>query len=518
MCLHYLSKTKGSVDGGCSPRSLAGNQFFPGPAKPFIFAILIPICLFIFSCRDAWKHTILDDKISVKDIRDDYTYFRLILEAVHPGLYLYVSQKEMNRRFDSVYNSLDKDLTLLDFYNRISPIINSIHCGHTSIYPPEVFADSVHKMKAYFPIPVNMVNERLLVNSTDFDIPLGAEIISVNKEKVSRFLPFLWNYEPVDGFNKRYQQEEGGWDFASNYFKYKGPHSSFWIGYKKDSSASIIETEIEAQTYGRALEGNRHFALPEDVNYDMELFDEDGYAILTIYTFGYDTWSTDKAFENFITNSFRLLKQSPKIRNLIIDLRNNTGGNFHNMFHLYGQVTHRQEWKEFKSAYTVFNRIPFTPYLAKGENDLAVLQASLDSNFSTKKDGRSVRQYTDNETMYPSDYRFGGNMVVLINSNVQSAAAYFAALVKDEGKSKIVGDETGGSGTNTNSFHLLTYELPHSKIQLTVPVVHAEFSLENNRIKAGHGVVPDYPVSISLANLIENTDTQLNFVLDSLLR
>ncbi len=266
------------------------------------------------------------------------------------------------------------------------------------------------------------------------------------------------------------------------------------------------------------LLGNRHFMLPEDVNYDLELFDDYGYALLTIYTFGYDSWSTDRAFENFISNSFRLLSQSPKIRNLIIDLRNNTGGNFHNMFHLYGHLTHRAQWKEFKNAYSVFNRIPFTPYLAKGENDVAGIQASLDSSFGNKREGRYVRQYKDNETLFPATTRFKGNVFALINSNVQSAAAYFAALLKDEGLAKIVGDETGGSGTNTNSFHLLTYELPNSKIMLTVPVVHAAFSLENNRLQLGRGVAPDYPVSISLPDLVDNSDTQLNYIIDSLLR
>ncbi|MES2775122.1 MAG: S41 family peptidase [Bacteroidota bacterium] len=474
--------------------------------------------LAFFGCKESLNTTILDEKIPLKNLKDDFTYFRLILEAVHPGLYLYASEKDMNHIFDSVYNTLDADANLLDFYNRLSPVINSIHCGHTSIFAPEAFADSVHKMRGYFPVPVNVVGDKLVVNSTDFDIPLGAEIVSINKERVSKFMPHLYNYEPVDGFNSRYQREEGGWDFSSNYFKYRGPQSTFTIAYKKDSSNEVIETEIAAETFAGMMEGNRHFALPEDVNYDMELFDEDGYAILTIYTFGYDTWSTDKAFENFISNSFRLLRETPHIRNLVIDLRNNTGGNFHNMFHLYANLTHRKEWKEFKSAYTVFNRIPFTPYLAKGENDVAILQATLDSSFGNKREGRSVRQYKDNETLYPSAYTFNGKVFVLINSDVQSAAAYFAALIKDEGIAKIVGDETGGSGTNTNSFHLLTYELPHTKIKLTVPVVHAEYSLENNRIAAGHGVPPDYPVSLSLADLVENNDAQLNFIIDSLLR
>ena len=484
--------------------------------RKFFIYIFFLTCTFI-GCKEG-PHNIVEEKLPIKYLKDDFQSFRRILEAVHPGIYLYNSEKEMNHRFDSVYGTLNADATVLDFVNRLEPIINSLHCGHTSLFLPENFSDSVHKLKAFFPIPVNVVEDKLVVNSTEFEIPLGAEIVSINNEKTSKLLPAMWQYEPVDGYNTLYQQEEGAWDFASNYFKFLGPQTSFKIGYRTEDSNNTIFLNMPAVTYSKVMDTERFFALSEDVNYDMEMFDEEGYALLTIYTFGYDTWSTDRAFENFIKNSFRLIQQSPNIHNLVIDLRNNTGGNFHNMFHLFGYLTKRTEWKEFKTAFTVFNRIPFTPYLSKGENDVAGIQASLDSTFSAKRQGRYVRQYADNETLYPSQYPFKGSVYVLTNSNVQSAAAYFAALLKDEGRAKIIGNETGGSGTNTNSFHLLTYELPNTKIRLTVPVVHAEFSLEQNNNTAGRGVQPDYPVSLSLTDLKENNDAQLGYVLDSLIK
>ena len=482
------------------------------------FLIGLVLLVTIFSCKESGYKTIVDEKIALKDLKEDFTYFRLILEAVHPGLYLYNTKKQMDRRFDSLYMSLNSDATISDFYNRLSILINSVHCGHTSIYTSQDYTDSIHKIKGYFPVPLNVVNDELRVNSEDFEIPLGAEIVSINKEKIKKILPLLWNYEPVDGYNKRYQQEEGAWDFATNYFMLRGPQQGFVVGYKKDDSSAVEEVVLEPKNYAGVLEASRYFALAEDVNYDMEMYEQYGYAILTIYTFGYDTWSTDNAFENFINNSFKLLKKTPGVRNLIIDLRNNTGGNFHDMFHLYGYLTHKAEWKEFNSAYTVFNRIPFLPYLATGDNDVSGVQASIDSSFTARKVGRYVKEYTSNETMYQAEDVFKGNVFALINSNVQSAAAYFAALLKDEGHTKIIGDETGGSGTNTNSFHLLTYELPHSKIKISLPVVHAEYVLENNRHSAGHGVSPDYPVSLSLSGLKENTDNQMNFIIDSLIR
>jgi hypothetical protein len=369
-------------------------------------------------------------------------------------------------------------------------------------------------------MPLAVIDNRLIVNSTSYNIPLGAEILSINGEKTEKLLPKLWKYETVDGFNTMYQQEEGVWDFAMNYFLIKGPQKEFRVRYKTTDDNEHTDTEIlDPETYNAAADdnfANRYYYFAEDVNYDMDVIDSIHTAVMTVYTFGYDTYSTDRAFTRFVKNSFRLLQRSPEIKNLVIDLRNNTGGNFHDMFYLYGYLTRKAEWKEFKSAYTVFNKIPYTPYLAKGENDVEGIQASLDSSFGYRRQGRSVRQYTDNETKYAAANPFKGQVYVITNTNVQSAASYFASLLQDEGRAKIIGSETGGSGSSTNSFHVLTYELAHTHIRLNVPVVHADFSLQKN-YAGGRGVLPDYPVPLTLADLKNNTDPQLGFVLDSLI-
>lgn len=475
---------------------------------------------FVNGCKEKKPPSFLDAELPAKDLKEDFTYFRMILESVHPGLYQYQSKVSVDRQMDSVYNLLRKNDNTLSFYNRLIPLVNNIHCGHTSLFLPATLSDSIRKLNGFFPIPLTVIDNRLIVNSTSYEIPLGAEIVAINKEHTEKILPKLWKYEPVDGFNTLYQQEEGVWDFAMNYFLLKGPQPFFTIRFKTADNDAIRQVTVEADTYSDALDhnfSNRFYYFAEDVNYDMELVDSINTAIMTIYTFGFDTYSADRAFTRFVKNSFRLLLHSPEIKNLVIDLRNNTGGNFHDMFYLQSYLTRRQEWKEFKSAYTVFNRIPFTPYLAKGENDVEGIQASIDSTFDHHPKGRSVRQYAGNETKYAAAQTFKGNVYVITNTNVQSAASYFAALLQDEGRAKIIGSETGGSGSNTNSFHVLTYELPHTHIRLNVPVVHAEFSLLRN-VAGGRGVMPDYPVPLTLSDIETNNDPQLSFVLDSLIK
>lgn len=533
-------------------------------SSTFLFFTFYFLLLTFSGCMEKSQH-IYTKKIAVKQLQEDFNYYRLILESAHPGLYQFTSVNRMTYIFDSTYKTIKGDISVFDFYNKLAYITNQIRCAHTSLFFPETISDSLDNTGGFFPVPLAFVQGKLVINSNmNNNLPLGSQIVSINNEPVDQVLANIEMYESVDGFVPQFQQEAAALDFAQNYFYRYGPQNYFLIKYtdpqnqepnaspkklgklddKKrnsqgDSSIGIGSSQkrnfskqaifksvvSSAKILPRTLKmiterayDERYYAFPEDVNYDLDLWDSIGTARMNIHTFGYDTYSTDRAFTHFLKNSFRLLQASPHIQNLIIDMRNNTGGNFKDMFNLYSYLTNRNDWREFSGAYTVFNCIPFIPYLAKGSNDVEGIQASLDSSFQYRKLGRIVRQYSDNNVLHRAKPHFVGNVYVVTNTNVQSAAAYFAALLKDEGRAQIIGSETGGSGSCTNSFHILAYELPNTHIRLNVPIVHASFYLQNKKHINGRGVIPDHVVALSLTDLKENNDPQLSYILDSLIK
>jgi C-terminal processing protease CtpA/Prc len=98
-----------------------------------------------------------------------------------------------------------------------------------------------------------------------------------------------------------------------------------------------------------------------------------------------------------------------------------------------------------------------------------------------------------------------------------SAASYFALMVKNAGRGKIVGEETTGGAYSGNGFTTLKYILPNSKISVNFPYAHMIYSFKEKK-NTGHGLLPDYHIPDSYESFKENEDRQVTFILDSLIQ
>jgi hypothetical protein len=75
----------------------------------------------------------------------------------------------------------------------------------------------------------------------------------------------------------------------------------------------------------------------------------------------------------------------------------------------------------------------------------------------------------------PSPYAFRGSVVLLTDGGTFSAAAYFTALFGQYKRGDILGAPTAGSIRQITAGHLLNYELPNTRIRVTVPLAKITF-------------------------------------------
>ena len=98
-------------------------------AVPLVFLF----SLFLISCS-VNKIYSPSEKIPRKALQEDYMILKNILENKHPSLYWYTSKDSMDRFFSKYYDAIADSMNELQFaWQVLAPLVDKIHCGHTSV-------------------------------------------------------------------------------------------------------------------------------------------------------------------------------------------------------------------------------------------------------------------------------------------------------------------------------------------------------------------------------------------------
>lgn len=454
-------------------------------------------------------------------MQQDFMVFRAVLEKAHPGIYTYAGKNEMNRCFDSVYRTLDAPMDMRAFHQKLSFIVDKIGCSHTNLYLPKNYYDTILKRNNFFPVPVIYVDGGLYINSDMWELPVGTHIVSINGNSAEQIMQRIYDYNVPDGRNKNYNLSQAAAEFAYNYFLAYGPCISFQVEYVEPGSTVNEVTTLPAVTLEKHLAEynvNSYYNYSSEVGYDFEVIDSIHTAILTLRSFSYGTSATFTAYKNFLINSFTLLKNEGGINNLVIDCRNNIGGDYENIFLLYRFLA-RKAFKEVDSATVRFDKTPYTRFLDPdfALNERPSLDSMVKTEFCRLPNGDNAMKEEENNLRRPHPMAFGGNVFVITNNNVVSAASNFVAMMKDSKRGVIVGEQTGGGYNSHNGFTRMLYKLPNTGLLLEFSAVKVQHYLEHPQLNK-YGIEPDYPVSYTLNDIIENHDPQLSYIMNNLIK
>ena len=208
---------------------------------------------------------------------------------------------------------------------------------------------------------------------------------------------------------------------------------------------------------------------------------------------------------NIFRKSFKDIKQK-NIQHLVIDLRDNGGGQINDGLNFLSYMIH-------KTLYLPFDRKP----------NLMALNPRYKMSFASKltpfvfstlmpqwpKNGR-LRHYFI--TLPKKNKAFNGQIYVLINGKSFSMSGVAASYLKYKANAITVGEETGGNIAGSNAVVGGKFILPNSKIQILTPMYHIYHDIEvkNN----GRGLIPDYPTHYSKDDIINGVDLDLIKVLE----
>ncbi|MBS0030078.1 S41 family peptidase [Chitinophaga sp. 22321] len=440
----------------------------------------------------------------------DFDLYRSILEKTHAGLYKYHSKEQI----DSIFTAGRKQITAITdvcgFYRQLTTIMSYIGSLHDDIFLPDKLKKQLFAAKGYFPYPVKLADGKLLVNIDGQKMAVGTEIHSINGVPVQQIIPGLYKYYTTDGFNISGKSEGINAWFPWFYFLEYGAAGSFRV------NDSITLPAVSLPAYVAQYKKRHSLALDTAMgdNYTFRLIDSSRAAILTVPTFALGNAESAKhaAYKQFLHSSFNTLK-AKNIRHLIVDIRGNGGGTDPNDLLTFSYLAY-QPFKENASAFTLFQRVPYRQYCTDDTADVRDLEENLLDEHNRFREGKYYQNPDYCRFWQPDSLAFRGNLYLLVDPAVASAASLFASMVRSEGHARVIGSETMGGYYGHTGHNSLSYRLPQSGITFSISVVDLEQYVQPKKeIPYGAGILPDKIIHNSRTDFINNHDAVMDSVL-----
>lgn len=445
-------------------------------------------------------------KFSIKQLQQDYELFMSSLKEAHPGLYRYTSKEKFDKLFSTTKSKISHSMTEEEFYRLLTPLIASIKCGHTKFHragrPDDRYP---FRSENLFPLRLYFVNDKAYVlysYDTAANIPAASEVIAINNKPIVSVINQLRKYITIDGDVQSALYEELNHSFNGYYATFIDDAKNYKITYK--DSGKIVSRYLPAVNH-EAITKRDEKNIPENKLPLRLAYTAGNIAILTIESF-YADESVQK-FYPFIDSVFKDLKDK-NISNLIIDVRNNEGGEEDYGGYLYAYLTDKDFTYYKKLTLTKKGNYSFAKY-AEMPHQLSYLR-----QFIKEKNGEVLftnQQYL--AVQRPKQNRFTGQVYMLINGLSFSVTTELASVVHNNKRATFVGEETGGAyyGNNSGVFAIVT--LPNTKLTIGIPLVGFYSNVSGYPFK-NRGIIPDYEVKSSVYDILSNKDVVMQQTLN----
>ena len=428
----------------------------------------------------------------VKELQQDFQYWRNKLERHHPLLYLYTPKYLLDRYFDSMYHQIKTPMTELEFIQYMAPI-NALICdGHTYVIPGKKNIQKIREQAKLLPLELKFSGNNIYVaQKPAVGVPSieNAQILSINDIKSEDILKVLLSNTESEGYSKTHAIGKINASFRFYYHLFFGFSDSFVITYKfpnsKDSTCLVKADLLKNIQQIRKNNLPSVPALPK-TGLKFHFLNANQTAVIEIHTFSPKT--TNRKFKHEVASIFRQLNTA-KTSNLIIDLRNNTGGNPY--------------------LVTYFLRHLFYESFVQAKECRVVKNRNAEDFY--KRTRRTWYPRYGIGRYKPKKNNFKGNLYVLVNESTFSSAVIFSGVLKKYNRARFIGSATGGNPVIMSGYLIKTSrELPHTRIQYgygSLCTLYDKFS--NNK---GTTFIPDFEIDKN--DLIATNDKVLEYTLN----
>ena len=467
-----------------------------------ISLLLLPLLLWVVVSACQPTAAVADAPISATGLREDFRILRKTLEEAHPGLYWYTAKGRMDAYFDSTYAQLNQDMSEVEFLTRLLPVIAHVRCLHTSVSFSDKPGHQPTRISRVLPLALYPDKGKVYIEKNYSNaLHEGSQLLTINNQPINKLTNQLLRAIPADGYNQTFKEHL----LTHGVFR---EGFALLVGQPREFALTVREPT------GRTVQCTVPALSPTAINQlaathrseAMDLaFPKASVALLTLPTFE----RNNSAFRDSIRAIFRTINQR-NIRTLIIDVRDNGGGNNQNVTELFSYVAARP-FRHLKKTERLAKPITYGPHI-KNQAAFAQLKGTRTAAGTYAMD----YLYAGTSTRKPvNEYGFRGTLLVLANGGTASAASEFVALAHGYKRALVVGEETGGCYYGASGGRYLTLVLPNSQLQVRIPVIRifTDVPEDYKRQPQGRGVLPDYAVRPTIIDRLAHEDPQFETAL-----
>jgi hypothetical protein len=453
-------------------------------------------------------------KLPVKAMHDDLAILWSVIEEMHPAYGVFTSRDSMRLIYNQVVASINQPLTETDFIAYAYPFISNLRCGHTQMRVPVGYKPSGPNPPR-LPFEVLVKNHRAWITTHySNELNTGDEIISMNSTPVAAIVNHGYELYAGDGYNETFKEvflsEYSGFEDACNKYYHWQPPYRLTLRTKQGQLKTVV---LNALAPGVTLN------TPEAKNNSLADWTEaknTDYLPLRFLKNTSTAWFVTKTYQYADTNIYKeAFKQIHQrgVKNLILDMRHNTGGDIRVAIRLLSFLAD----SSFSIIKDVKARIP-NPAVSRFERYFDTARtSSFNEGFEPgPEDGTYYHikfkptawgQLYGRLPLYKCDH-YKGKLLVLIDGATFSSAALFTAALKAQRKNVVfIGRETAGNEQACSGGTIQHLTLPNTHVIVDFPWMR--FVSAAKSYSFGRGIMPDYPVEYSPEDIINKTDPDL---------
>jgi hypothetical protein len=497
--------------------------------KPFFQIIIYALAAFIIiSCHTSpdqqqvnkRKTDAAPQKLSVKNMRDDLFILWSAIKELHPGYGLYTPADSLKKAYDRTYSSIQAPLTETEFITKVYPFLCQLRCGHTQLGHSAGYQAPKVPGAVHLPFEVLVRHHRAWVTTHQTGkFNTGDEIVKINNVPVAEIIDHGYDLYCGDGYNETFKElflsEYDGFEDACNkYYHWTGPyqitlHTKLGAIETIKADPASIDAPWQANTI-KEVDNFADWTVAKNTGrLPLRFLNNSSTALLTTLPFEYQDTAIYK-------EAFKQIHQKG-IRNLVIDMRHNTGGDIRVAARLLSYLAD----SPFSIVKDAKSRIP-NPAL----NHFAkYFDTARTTNFNLGyKPGNKEGAWYHIETkpafgklygpllLSKADH-FDGKLFVLIDGATFSSGALFTAALKAQCRNaRFIGRETAGVEEGPNGMVIQKLTLPNTKIFVDFPWMRV-VSVAKNPV-FGRGMMPDYEVDYQAEDIISKRDLDLKRALN----